>query len=250
MARVKGIFPMVGTIGGVNFYYLEGKLTAREAGGGFNGHAIKTQANMQRVRENGSEFGHCSRVNKAFRVALINFYMGHKIFNFHSRLMTLFTGLKTLDTLNVRGSRKVAEGVATSEGQTLLRQFNYTPDCDVSRILPFDCQIDPATYPLTITGFDIKKVGFATGATHIELNYGVLDYDFGLTQPRLFMAPALVLNRSFADTTVVLVPSIASPALNTRLCILGVRYYQEANGALYPLNAAEAVGFKVLDVFG
>uniref|UniRef100_UPI00404A21B5 hypothetical protein n=1 Tax=Gelidibacter sp. TaxID=2018083 RepID=UPI00404A21B5 len=57
MAKQKGVFPMVGTIGGVNFYYLNGKPVARAAGGGFNEKAIKTKKSMQRVRENGSEFG-------------------------------------------------------------------------------------------------------------------------------------------------------------------------------------------------
>lgn len=40
------------------------------AGGGFNVKAIKTKASMQRVHGNGSEFGHCSQVDKAFRMAL------------------------------------------------------------------------------------------------------------------------------------------------------------------------------------
>ena len=70
MAQQKGIIPLVGTLGGINFYYLNGKAVARTAGGGFNGKAIKTKASMQRVRENVSEFGHCSEVNKAFRQAL------------------------------------------------------------------------------------------------------------------------------------------------------------------------------------
>ena len=71
MAKQKGIIPLVGTIGGVNFYYLNGQPIARRAGGGFNGKAIKTKASMHRVRENASEFGHCSKVNKVFRHALV-----------------------------------------------------------------------------------------------------------------------------------------------------------------------------------
>jgi len=78
MAKQKGMIPLVGTIGGINFYYLNGKPVARAAGGGFNGKAIKTKSRMQRVLENASEFGHCSKVNKAFRMALRPFYAGHR----------------------------------------------------------------------------------------------------------------------------------------------------------------------------
>ena len=66
MATQKGIVSLVGTVGGVNFYFRKGKAVARKAGGGFSGKAIKTKASMMRVRENNSEFGHCSSVKKSF----------------------------------------------------------------------------------------------------------------------------------------------------------------------------------------
>ena len=71
MARQKGLFKVTGTLGNVNFYVVNGVGYARKAGGGFNGKAIKTKASMRRVRENASEFGHCSSVKKAFRIALL-----------------------------------------------------------------------------------------------------------------------------------------------------------------------------------
>ena len=62
MAKQKGILPFVGTLGGLNFYYLHGKPIVRQAGGGFNAKDIKNKPSMRRVRENSSEFGHCSEV--------------------------------------------------------------------------------------------------------------------------------------------------------------------------------------------
>lgn len=248
MAKQKGIIPLVGTIGGINFYYLNGKPVARMAGGGFNGKAIKTKASMQRVRENGSEFGHCSQVNKAFRAALLEFHKGYKFTYFHSRLMRLFTGLKVLDSLNKRGERLVAEGVSTTQGLALLKHFEYTPDCKVPALLPFDHGIDSATFALTFTGFDIKKVGFVTGATHIELTYGVLDFDFEHLNHELYLATPLVLNKSYSGHTVILAPNVGTPAIGTRLCVLAIRFYQEVDGKLYLLNAKNSVGIVVLEV--
>ncbi|QDO94395.1 hypothetical protein FNB79_10625 [Formosa sediminum] len=51
MAKQKGILPIVGTIGGFNFYYLDGKPVMRVAGSGFNGEAIKTQASLGIARK-------------------------------------------------------------------------------------------------------------------------------------------------------------------------------------------------------
>lgn len=239
---------MVGTIGGINFYYLNGKPVARAAGGGFNGKAIKTNPSMQRVRENGNEFGHCSQVNKAFRMSLREFYKGYRFSNFHSKLMTLFTALKTLDHTSVRGERRVAGGVATPEGKDLLKQFQYTPECEVLTRLPFDYSIDTITHALTFTGFDIKKVGFVSGATHIQLTYGVVDFDFDSLQYRLDLATPLMLDRTYSGNTLMLSPTVGTPAVGTRLCVLGVRYYQEVNGELYLLKAADSVGIGVLGV--
>lgn len=246
MAKQKGIIPLVGTIGGINFYYLNGKPVARRAGGGFNGKAIKTKASMQRVRENGSEFGQCSQVNKAFRQALRPFYKGYTFTYFHSRLMGLFTQLKDLDLVGTRGNRVVSEGVATAEGMHLLKAFVYTPDCRIGSVLPFNFDVDASTYVLTIRDFDIGRVRFIGGATHIELTYGVLDFSFETLAFELHLAPPLILDRHYAATSVSLVPESLPTGMGTVLCVLGVRYYEEVNGERYVLNAADGVGFGIV----
>lgn len=246
MAKQKGIIPLVGTIGGINFYYLNGKPVARRAGGGFNGKSIKTKASMQRVRENSSEFGHCSKVNKVFRKALLSFYKGYRFTHFHSRLMTLFTQLKDLDTVNERGKRVVFEGAKTSQGLTLIQQFDYTPDCHVSTVIPFNFHINVSTFELNISNFDIRKVEFITGATHIELSYGVLDFNFDSLNYKLHMATPLLLDKSFTGTDLHLLLETLPSGIGILLTVLGIRFYQEVDEKLYVLNAKEGVGFEVL----
>lgn len=249
MAKQGGIIPFVGTLGGINFYYLNGKPVARKAGGGFNGKAIKNKASMQRVRENSSEFGNCSRVNKVFREALRPFYKAYKFTFFHSRLMGLFTKLKDLDTINKRGERSVGQGVVHAEGLPLLKRFDYTPDCDVHRVLPFDYAVNANTFELTISEFNINRVGFISGATHIGLTYGVLDFNFDSLDYEMHLAPILILNKDFATASVTLMPDTLPSGVGNVLCVLGVRFYQEVDGELYLLNAKEGVGIEVLECF-
>ncbi|WP_179320525.1 hypothetical protein [Winogradskyella helgolandensis] len=246
MAQQTGIIPLVGTLNGINFYYLNGKPIARKAGGGFTKKAIKTKDSMQRVRENANEFGHCSAVNKAFRSALAPFYKGHRFTHFHSRLMGLFTRIKVLDTTHKRGERFVADGIGQAHGLPLLQQFNYTPACDVRQVLPFEFRVSETDLALSITDFDIAQVDFVEGATHMALTYGVLDFDFDSLNYALHLAPPLVLNRSYVGSTVTLEPDTLPSGVGTALCVLGVRFYQEVDGALYVLNAKDSVGIAIL----
>ncbi|WP_417238100.1 hypothetical protein [Bizionia sp.] len=250
MAKQKGIIPLVGTIGGINFYYLNGKPVARVAGGGFNGSAIKTKASMRRVRENGSEFGHCSRVNKAYRMALRPFYTQHKFTFFHSRLMTMFTQLKTLDTIHARGERRVANGLTTDLGKQLLQDFNYTPDCVVQQVLPFASSMDWATHTLAFPKFNMTQVSFIPGATHIALQFGILDFNFETLDSALHLATPLVLAKDFTGTSLSLTPNSVPSGLGLQLAVLGVRYYQEVDGLMYLLHATNGVGIGVLGVNG
>ncbi len=246
MAQQTGIIPLVGTLNGINFYYLNGKPIARKAGGGFTRKRIKTKASMERVRENASEFGHCSAVNKAFRSALNPFYKGYTFTHFHSRLMGLFTRIKALDTTHKRGERLVANGIGQAHGLQLLEQFSYTPACDVRQVLPFEFRVSDPDLALSIADFDIAQVGFADGATHMALTYGVLDFDFNHLNYALHLAPPLVLDRSYAGATLTLEPATLPSGLGTALYVLGVRFYQEVDGALYVLNAKGSVGIAVL----
>lgn len=248
MAKQKGIIPLVGTIGGINFYYLNGKPIARMAGGGFNAKAIKTKESMQRVRENGSEFGHCSRVNKVFRRALLPFYDNHKFTFFHSRLMTLFTGLKVLDAVNTRGQRRVAKGLDAVEGKRALMNFNYTPDCQPQLVLPFSYSMDWPTTTFSIPRFDIQPVRFISGATHIAIQFGVLDFNFETFAYQLHLASRLVLAKNDINTSLSLTPTSLPTGLGVQLAVLGIRYYQEIDGVMYLLNAQDGVGIGVVGI--
>ncbi|SFN81068.1 hypothetical protein SAMN04487989_104151 [Bizionia echini] len=248
MAKQKGVIPLVGTIGGINFYYLNGKPVARVAGGGFNGEAIKTKISMERVRENASEFGDCSHVNKVFRQALRPFYTNHRFTFFHSRLMSMFTDLKKLDTDSARGSRQVYKGLLTDAGKRLLQDFTYTPDCKPQLVLPFSYGMDWPTYTLSIPQFNIEHVQFITGSTHIALQFGVLDFNFETLDSALHLAAPLVLAKDFAGTFLGFTPVTAPTGLGLQLAVMGVRYYQEVDGLMYVLNAENGVGIGVFGV--
>ncbi len=248
MAKVKGIVTLQGTLGGVNYYQTKYGHIAREAGGGFNGDAIRTKASMKRVRENGSEFGHCSKVNKLFRQGIGAFYEHYKFAGLHGHLMRLFTGLKDLDPVNERGERRVGLGIATEAGKTLLRTFDYTPESRLSKVWSYKAQIDDSDYTLRFTGIDMTKVKFPEGATHLKLLYGVLDMDFTAMSFKRHAAEPVLIDRSFDSTTLDITLSEMPAIAQTAIGVLGMRLYQGVDGVLYPLHDERYVALHVMSL--
>jgi len=203
MAIQKGILPIVGTLGGVNFYYRKGKAVARKAGGGFNGKAIKTKPSMERVRENNSEFGNCSKVKSAFRHALAPFLEHYNDGTLHGRMMHLFQEIKKLDSISARGSRTVANGILTPEGRELFRHFKFTPACVIENKVPMKSSYTAETCEYRVENFSIHAVNFPKGATHLELKFGVLGVDFEAKKYEMFMAVPLLLAKEDEHTFLV-----------------------------------------------
>ena len=69
MARYKSILQFRGSLDGLVFYQLNGVPVVRKKSG-FDKNSFKTKDNYARVRENSSEFGHCSKVGKMLRHAV------------------------------------------------------------------------------------------------------------------------------------------------------------------------------------
>ncbi len=247
MAKQKSFITFTGTLGGLNFYYRNGVPVVRQAGGGFNGKAIKTKASMQRVRENASEFGHCSRVKKQYRLALKPLLGVVKDTSQHGRMMTLFTKLKDLDTGNKRGQRRVAGGVGTAMGKKLLGAFDFSPACDVKAIVGGDWDFDFGTGVFTVTDFAIKRVPFPEGATHVALQLGRLYFDFDTMENDFAVSVPLLLDDDFVGSDFSL--AVDAPSLEgTAVVVVQLRFYQAVGGELYALEGEGSVGLRVLGV--
>lgn len=89
MAKQKGNIRIKGTIGGLTYYKRNGVDLVRQAGGGFNGEAIKTKASMERVRENNSEFGRVSKVKGLFRRSLMGYLSTVSDLSYHARMVSV-----------------------------------------------------------------------------------------------------------------------------------------------------------------
>lgn len=225
MAQQKGIFKISGTVGDINFYMINNKGYARKAGGGFNSKAIKTKPSMQRVRENASEFGHCSTVKKRYRMAFVPFLQGHKEAKLHVRMMRLFTALKDLDSVSVRGERRVGNGLQTMKGRQLLKTFAFTPKHPFLTLLRNSCSFDTINQTLSVQDFTAHHHAAPKSATHIGVMLGVLDFDFDTLENHLRMSPVYYIPMG-ETASFSLSPTSLAPIVHLGVVILGVRYYE------------------------
>ncbi|RXJ50230.1 hypothetical protein [Gelidibacter gilvus] len=248
MARQTGPFKISGTLGEINFFITKGVGYSRKAGGGFNGFAIRTQDNMKRVRENASEFGHCSRVKKQFRLALLPFLNPRQNKTFHSRMMQVFLQIKALDAVSERGKRRVNSGLQTEKGQQVLRQYEVTPKNPVLYALYKTTAFDWPSQTLRITNFNPAGLKGIKTATHLGVTMGILDFDFDSLESTLAVSPTRFLEVGAGPSSFELVPDLLRPPAHTGIVLLGIRYYEIIANEVYGLETLR--GLQILEVHG
>lgn len=247
MAKQAGVLKLEGTIGAINLYHSKnGGYLAREIGGGFSKKHRKMET-FVRTMENASEFGHCSSTKKHFRIALAPFLCVRKDGELHGRMVQLFTRLKKLDFINRRGDRRIGRGLETPSGLNLLRNFVFTPSCNVMQVLAASGEFDFNTRAFSVTNFDIKNVSFPSGATHLALTIGLLHFDFDTLKYQLKTSVPFYIDQNYGGSSFQM--NVDLPEVDgVSIAVLGMKFYQEVDGTFYLFRNANSVGVEVLGV--
>ncbi len=246
MARVTGPFKITGTIGGTNYYVDSGENYAREAGGGFDGKAIKTKDSMARVRENYTEFGHCASVKSVFMRALHPYLSKLKGRKLHSDMTSMFVQIKNFDPVSDRGERRVSQGLTTTDGRNLLLTYSYPERFTLDQVLGNRFDVSMATHSCSCDAFDVSAISFPEYATHVGLLYSVVVMDFEGIQAKAFLAEEYTISKHDTSHSITLNPETAPIGTVVYIAVMGVRFYQEVNGVLTKLEAKR--GVAVLEV--
>ena len=124
MAKYKSLVEFSGTIGDLVFYNLNGTPVVRRKSG-FSKEAYQSNPNYQKVRENSSEFGHCSKVGKMIRTSLQPYLDDCEDKYLYQKFAQLMTKIKDFDTQNSKGKRRVQNGLKNPKAQLLLNDFQF-----------------------------------------------------------------------------------------------------------------------------
>ena len=236
MAKQTGIIKLKGTIGDISFYKSADGHLAR-AKGGIDGKRIASDPAFQRTRENGSEFGRAGKGGKVVRNAIRVLLENAKDKRVVSRLTTDLLKVVKTDSTNVRGERTIQDG-----NFILIENFDFNIKAKLGSTLfaGFDKSYDRATgeVELSIASFSPKvRIAGPAGTTHFKILLGAADLDFVNETSTFEMDETAILPYDNQNTAAIdLATAITAGSTTPVIVVLGVEFYQEVNGQMYPLK--------------
>ena len=236
MARQKGIIKLKGTIGDITFYKTQDGHLAREKGG-IEASRIASDPAFQRTRENGSEFGRAGKAGKLLRTALRPLLLNSADGRMVSRLTQQMVKVIQMDAVSERGLRNVIDG----EIELVLGfEFNIRGKLGTSLFAPFTTDIDrvAGTLDVSIPSFiPANMIAAPSGTTHYKIISGGAEIDFEAETYVVATSETAILPWDGTATAPINQVNEVTPASTKPLFLaLGVEFYQEINGQMYPLK--------------
>ncbi|MFD2909795.1 hypothetical protein ACFSX9_13740 [Flavobacterium ardleyense] len=250
MARQKGIIKLKGTIGDITFYKTQDGHLAREKGG-IDASRIASDPAFQRTRENGSEFGRAGKAGKllrtAFRPLLLNAADGRMV----SRLTQSMIKVIQADLISVRGLRNVVDG----EAELLFGfEFNIRGKLGTSLYAPFVASIDRVTGEIKVdvaSFVPANMLAAPSGTTHFKIISGGAAVDFEAETFVLATSETAILPWDSTPTTAISQVNVVTANSTKPLFLtLGLEFYQEINGQMYPLKNGSFNPLSIAKVSG
>jgi len=236
MAKQKGIIKLDGTIGDITFYKSKDGYLAREKGG-IPADRIANEPAFQRTRENGAEFGRAGKAGKVLRNAIRGLLQNSSDARMVSRLTTEMIKVIQEDVTNPRGLRNVIDGEAEFlEGF----DFNINGKLGTTIYAPFTGNIDRVTGALTVNlpaFVPQNMVAAPGGTTHFKIISAGAAIDF---ENETFVsdsnASAIFPWDGVATAVINLANAVPAASTHPLFLALGIEFYQEVNGQMYPLK--------------
>lgn len=250
MARQKGIIKLDGTIGDITFYKSQDGYLAREKGG-VSADRIANDPAFQRTRENGAEFGRAGKAGKILRNAIRAMLQNASDSRMVSRLTQKLVEVIQEDATNPRGKRNVIDGEAE-----LLQgfEFNINGKLGTTLYAPYTTAINRVTGILdaSIPSFVPQNMIAAPGGTtHFKIVSAGAEIDF---ENETFVmdsdASAVLPWDNVATAVLSLSNTVTANSLHPLFLALGIEFYQEVNGQMYPLKNGSYNALSLANVSG
>jgi hypothetical protein len=250
MARQKGIIKLKGTIGDITFYKTKDGHLAREKGG-VDASRIANDPAFQRTRENGSEFGRAGKAGKTLRTALRTLLLNSADSRMVGRLTQSMVKVIQADLVNERGLRNVIDG----EAELLLGfEFNIGGKLGTTLFAPFIGAIDRVTGEITVdlaSFIPANMIAAPGGTTHFKIISAGAEIDFEAEVFVTTNSETAILPWDMTPTVAINHLNAVTPNSTKPLFLaLGVEFYQEVNGRMYPLKNGSYNPLALVQVSG
>ena len=237
MAKQDSIITLRGTIGKITFLKRKGVHLAQTKGG-IDAGSIATDPAFIRTRENGAEFGRAAKAGKLMRTCLRALLVNVGDSSKANRLSSAFNKVIKADAVNPRGLRNVIDGEAE-----LLEGFDFNVNGKLGTTMyaPFNSSIDRVTGVLevAIDAFvPINMLNAPQGTTHFKIRSAGAAIDFEDETYEIDVNETAELPWTNAMTAAItLSNSVTANNSHPLFLLLGIEFYQQVNGTMYPLKS-------------
>lgn len=250
MARQNSINKLKGTIGDITYYKSKDGHMVREKGG-VDGKRIANDPKFQRTRENGMEFGRAGKSGKLLRMALRPTLVNSTDYRMVSRLTQSMMSVIKADLTSQRGLRNVIDG----EAELLTGfEFNIEGKLSTSLFTVFNAQIDRVTGILSVAinpFVPANMIGAPTGTTHFKFISAGTEIDFeNETFVSDFSETAVLPWDNNPTALISLSNQVTAGSTKPLFLVLGIKYFEEVNGQMYPLKNGSFNPLSIVKVDG
>lgn len=250
MARQKGIIKLKGTMGDITFYRTSDGYMAREKGG-ISAERMRTDPAFQRTRENMAEFGRAGKAGKVLRRSIQKLIASVSDRRMVSRLTKEMVTVIQMDAVNPRGLRNVIDG----EAELLTGfDFNISGKLSTTLLVPYEATLDRASgaASVAIPAYEPQiSIAGPAGSTHYQLVSGAMSVDFEAERFKSSTTETAILPiMGSATTPIEMESTIPANSTHPLFLVLGISFYQEVNGELYPLKNGSFNALQIVEVSG
>jgi hypothetical protein len=237
-----------GTIGDITFYKSQDGLMVKQKSA-VSSDRIATDPAYARTRENGREFGRAGKTGKVIRSAFSSLLSQTADNRVVSRLLKAVMVAQRSDTTSARGERSIITGDAS-----LLEKFDFNIKSPLGAVLraQFSAVANRVTGVMTITipaFIPVKTIMIPDGATHFKLLSAAAAIDFeNETYVTASTASAEIAYGLEEEGEVILTQNLPANSVDHLFLVLGIEFYQQFNGSLYPLNSGNFNALRIVKV--
>lgn len=250
MTKQQSIITLRGSIDNLNFYKKNGEFRVRRKPS-IDKQRILTDPQFARTRENMAQLGLVSGDLKLFSNAISNFKSKTGARFRANQLSALFFRVTRYDDVSERGDKKVAVGIKNEEAINLFRGLALA-NHSMSQNLSLVYTIDRATCKVTSEEFiPSKQMVYPVSATHFEIQLAVVAIDFANKTHKISHADPIAAQIDDTPLTLSFQPdTMPDPGGDpSYFVMMSLSYFQQDNGRLYQLRAANCLSLDIIDAF-
>jgi len=237
MAKQKGTHRIKGTMGELTYYKDQDGFKVKEKSE-IEKSRIQSDPAFKLTRQNGMEFGEAAKSGKLIRMAFRTLLLNTADNRVTSRMTQMAKTVLNTDAASARGERTVTKG-----NLELLQGFDFNIKSPLSTCLfaTYSIAADRATGTLTVSipsFVPVNKIVSPTGATHCRIVAGgaAIDFDNSAIDSDDKEVYAELKLDSTPTQAITLQHAVTANTTLPIFMVLGIEFFQELNGTLWPMQ--------------